>query len=384
MLKNDSLESNKFYLPELDVLRFVAFLWVFITHGMDLSPIDKTTHFWGYHLRVIGVFGVPIFFTLSAFLISSLLLKELDNYGKLDVKSFYIRRILRIWPLYFLVLLLIVILTMINSKFGAVPHGAYLPFLLFSGNWYISLNEWINCYPLNPLWSISVEEQFYILIPLIILWKGKQGLKIFAIAFFIFAYAWIVFFALNPTKSFTGEWTNSFVQFQFFSIGIFLTLIFRNRSFTLSPFLRITLFLLGIVAWLVCTIVFKVRADSPHLSNVPEAIFGWFLMDIGVIAMFLSFYGLLKTNIPNPLIYLGKISYGLYMFHAIFYFLVFVIFKKDLSQLFESLGLLTWKRELSILMAFLATAATASLTYFFFEKPFLKLKQKFTHIKSRL
>lgn len=53
--------SKNYYLPELDALRFIAFLWVFITHGIDLSPISKTTDFWGYHLRVIGVFGVPFF-----------------------------------------------------------------------------------------------------------------------------------------------------------------------------------------------------------------------------------------------------------------------------------------------------------------------------------
>ena len=376
--------KEKFYLPELDALRFIAFMWVFITHSMDLSPIDKNVDYWGYHLRVIGVFGVPIFFTLSAFLICSLLLKEIENYGKLDVKSFYMRRALRIWPLYFLVFFGIAILTQVDSSFGKLPSGAYLPFMFFGGNWYISINEWINSYPINPLWSISVEEQFYILIPLVMMWWGKKGLKIASILFFVVAYLWIIYFGLHPTKGFTGEWTNSFVQFQFFSIGIFLAIFLQKRQFKTSVIIRLALFLLGIVFWLVSTIVFKVRADSPHISTAVEAVLGWLCIGLGVVLMFFSFYGINHRYIPKPLIYLGRISFGFYMFHAIFYLLVFVTFKSEIVQALTYLNLLSWKREISIAIGFTCTFITASLSYRYFERPFLLLKKKFTKVESRM
>ena len=88
---------HRFYLPELDTLRFFAFLAVFICHaghavGKDLPIV------------VSGSFGVDLFFALSAFLISELLLREKETCGTINVRAFWVRRILRIWPLYFCML----------------------------------------------------------------------------------------------------------------------------------------------------------------------------------------------------------------------------------------------------------------------------------------
>ena len=101
---------KRYYRPELDVLRFIAFLIVFIVHRMDFIPIDPAQHYWLYNICLLGNFGVPVFFLLSAFLITELLFRESDETGKIQVKSFYIRRILRIWPLYFLVFFGLVLL----------------------------------------------------------------------------------------------------------------------------------------------------------------------------------------------------------------------------------------------------------------------------------
>ncbi len=95
------MKAERYYKPELDILRLCAFLFVFFTHRMDLAPVDPVKYYWGYHVSLVGVFGVPLFFFLSAFLITELLSREHDQFGKISIKSFYIRRILRIWPLYF-------------------------------------------------------------------------------------------------------------------------------------------------------------------------------------------------------------------------------------------------------------------------------------------
>src|SRR5580658_4566258 len=98
---------SSFYRPELDVLRFFAFLAVFlfhfnhpaefyVQHGIPRAIAVGATSF-----VEAGVFGVDLFFVLSAYLITELLLREKDLCGSLDVKGFYLRRILRIWPLYF-------------------------------------------------------------------------------------------------------------------------------------------------------------------------------------------------------------------------------------------------------------------------------------------
>ena len=105
----------RFYRPELDGLRFYAFLGVFVCHALP----NEAKFYSGMHLPMpwlwaavvrSGAAGVDLFFVLSAFLITSLLLRERQETGKISLRLFYIRRILRIWPLYFLVVVLGVML----------------------------------------------------------------------------------------------------------------------------------------------------------------------------------------------------------------------------------------------------------------------------------
>ncbi|WP_395407295.1 acyltransferase family protein [Pseudoduganella sp. UC29_106] len=163
-LQTSQNTAARFYRPELDVLRFIAFMFVFVTHRNDLAPIDRAAHPWLDAISQIGVFGVPVFFFLSAFLITELLERERRMTGGINVRAFYARRILRIWPLYFLVFFGLVFLGIFLPGAGANSLTKWLFFMLFAGNWYITFNGWIE-YPVNPMWSLSVEEQFYILIP---------------------------------------------------------------------------------------------------------------------------------------------------------------------------------------------------------------------------
>lgn len=375
---------TRYYKPELDVLRFFAFLFVFFVHRLDLAPIDSNEYYWGYRLSLIGNYGVPLFFFLSAFLITELLTREQEQFGKINVKSFYIRRILRIWPLYFTFFFGMVLLTSTTSYFGTkIPPGAQAAFTLFSGNWYITFNEW-QSYCINPLWSVSVEEQLYILLPLIIFFMGKRGLKIFSILAIVVAYGTIIYYASKPTTDFSGQWTNSFVQFQFFASGILLSVYLKGSQPKWHAISRCILFVAGIVCWLIASIVCEINADAPHLSTIPQSIIGWLLILAGVMLMFLSLYeASAKYTMPSALAYLGRISYGLYVFHITVYWIVYNIFKDELATLSESIGLLEWKNWVGFVIVFIVTVTIAMLSYQFFEKPFLRLKRKFTFIPSR-
>lgn len=101
---------DRYYRPELVVLRFIAFTMVFVVHRMDYIPIDPAQNYWLYKICLLGDLGVPVFFLLSAFLITELLFRENDETGRIQFKAFYMRRILRIWPLYFLVFFGLVLL----------------------------------------------------------------------------------------------------------------------------------------------------------------------------------------------------------------------------------------------------------------------------------
>jgi peptidoglycan/LPS O-acetylase OafA/YrhL len=377
------MTATRYYKPELDLLRFCAFLFVFFTHRLDLAPIDEAQYYWGHHISLVGVFGVPLFFFLSAFLITELLTKEQDQFGNINVRSFYIRRILRIWPLYFTFFFGMVLVTHFTDKFGYISPGTQLAFTGFSGNWYITFNNWLPSYPINPLWSISVEEQLYILLPLVVFYAGKRGLKIFSLLALLLAYAAIIYYALKPTKGFSGQWTNSFVHFQFFAAGILFSVYLKGwqPKWRLVP--RIVVFVTGLVCWLVASIVCEIHADAPHLSTILQSVCGWLLILAGVLLFFLSLYGTPSEYMPAALVYLGRISYGMYVFHITMFWLVYQIFKEELGAFSKMIGLYEWRYNVGFIIAFLATVIISLLSYRFFEKPFLQLKRRFTFIPSR-
>lgn len=374
---------TRYYKPELDILRLCAFLFVFFVHRLDLAPIDSKQHYWGYHLSLIGNYGVPLFFFLSAFLITELLTQEQAAFGKINIKAFYIRRMLRIWPLYFTFFFLMVLLTSTTPYFGGqIPVGTQVAFTFFSGNWYITFNGW-QSYCINPLWSVSVEEQLYILLPLIIFFTGKRGLKIFSFLTIGLAYATIIYYASRPTTGFSGQWTNSFVQFQFFAAGILLSVYLNGKQPQWHMITRVLLFLLGIGCWLIASIACEINADAPHLATIPQSVTGWLLILAGVILMFFSLFGAPEKHMPTPLAYLGRISYGMYVFHITIYWTIYKTFQNELTTLSEKLGLAEWKNEVGFLLAFIITVSLAALSYTYFEKPFLQLKNRFTLIPSR-
>jgi peptidoglycan/LPS O-acetylase OafA/YrhL len=165
--------TARFYHPELDALRFFAFLMVFLHHAFPHQP-----EFWTKlgvpsvlatalaGIGATGAFGVSLFFVLSAYLITELLLREKEQVGSLDVKSFYVRRILRIWPLYFFFLALAVALQWVVPG-QHMGWRAGLAFSALAGNWYIVFIGFPSSV-IFPLWSVSIEEQFYLTWPLVV------------------------------------------------------------------------------------------------------------------------------------------------------------------------------------------------------------------------
>jgi peptidoglycan/LPS O-acetylase OafA/YrhL len=377
-----STPPSRYYRPELDVLRFFAFMFVFITHRNDLAPIDPAAHPWFYAFTMTGVYGVPVFFLLSAFLITELLERERELTGRINARAFYIRRILRIWPLYFLIFFGLVLFNLFVPGAGADSPAKWLSFMLFSGNWYITFNGWIE-YPVNPMWSLSVEEQFYIAIPFLAM-LGRRPLIGVNIAVLLVAYCVIVHYARGfpPGGGFSGQWTNSFVQFQFFAGGMLLALFLRGWQPDWHIAIRIGLFAFAVGLWLVAFTVFGIKADWPS-STVLQSLAGWPLVLAGAALMLVSLLGAPRRFLPRPLIYLGRISYGLYMIHIFFFWLVYDKFRPWLTQVTESAGIAGWRDNIGQLVAFAATVFFASLLYRFYETPFLRLKRRFTFVPSR-
>jgi peptidoglycan/LPS O-acetylase OafA/YrhL len=366
-----------YYRPELDALRFFAFLLTFFWHRMAHVPTDPADDLWAWRLGTIGAFGLPVFFLLSAFLLTELLLRERDRTGRVQIRAFYIRRILRIWPLYFAAFYFLVVLNFFVPGVGTGDPLAWLAFSLFAGNWYVTFKGWIAA-PIDPLWSISVEEQFYLLIPVLVEIGGRHLLIVIAALLLLGSYLTIGIYALDRPPGDQGEWTNSFFQFQFFAAGVLLAVILRGRLPQMSWVLRTAAFVVGVVFWLVAVSKFEVRSWDPR-PTLSGAFIGWALVLFGTISFFVGALGISKERVPGWLAYLGRISFGLYVVHSLLFVLVF-------DKLRPSMGVdvITWYVDIVGTTVVLGVSiAFAHLSFKYFERPILRHKAAFTYVKAR-
>jgi peptidoglycan/LPS O-acetylase OafA/YrhL len=217
----------RFYRPELDLLRFIAFLLVFLHHtlprGQDACAdrLLKQLAPAAYASVSACGFGLSIFFTLSAFLICELLLREREASGVIHIRRFYLRRILRIWPLYYFALALGLAVTVLQGS-AAVYATKFGWFSIFLGAWISAVEGPINN-PAVALWSISVEEQFYLVAPWILRFFNRKLLYGFCAAILLSANI-CLFFLGKASVTDQHIWFNSFVQFENFAGGVLLCL----------------------------------------------------------------------------------------------------------------------------------------------------------------
>jgi peptidoglycan/LPS O-acetylase OafA/YrhL len=361
--------QSRFYRPELDVLRFLAFTMVFIDHALPFDGMF-TDRRWLGSVRYAGGFGVCLFFMLSSFLITDLLEREHEATGDIHLKAFYVRRVLRIWPLYF-AFLFFDFFVQLSRHNGHFPVGKLLAFLLIAGNWYVSRFE-VPLTLSSPLWSISVEEQFYLVWPPYRKYVGRLGSIVFAVVTLVLSYVVLAYLCHVQARNF---WTNSFLQFQFFSTGALLSFALRGRAPGFSTGARLAFFAGGIAMLLSSPQFLLTRGLT--FSNFGG---GFLLVNAGCILIFLSFLGESRIGKWRFLTYLGRISYSLYVFHW-----MFVVAAVHVGRAVASRGLLPplAARGIMMVVAFAVAIVIASISYHSFEAPILRYKRRFEVVRSR-
>ncbi|MFI5105494.1 MAG: acyltransferase family protein, partial [Terriglobales bacterium] len=309
--------AERFYRPELDVLRFFAFLGVFIFHAaprtMDFYAAAGAPRWLGNLLISTfgaGAYGVDLFFALSAYLITSLLLRERAATGALDLRGFYVRRILRIWPLYLAFVAFAAVMAI------AVP-GQHLPlryvagYCLLAGNWVYVFYGLPASFAI-PLWTVSIEEQFYLAWPLALRKATEQTMTAIAVGLLVAASAWRVWLAVSTAPVEAMEY-NTFTRLDPIALGILIAL-FGHRLPQFSRRQRIAFLCGGIATW-IATYAFSVSSSPPKFSTWRLAL-GHPLTALASVAILLSAMGSQHPFLRNKvLLYLGKISYGLYVLH---------------------------------------------------------------------
>ena len=367
--------AERYYQPELDALRFFAFFGVFVFHAAPryLEFYDAAgAPRWLSNLLIsifgAGAFGVDLFFALSAYLITNLLLREREKTGVLDVRGFYLRRILRIWPLYFTFIAFAAIVGVLLPQQHLSMHYV-VSYYLLAGNWSYVLWGLPASFAI-PLWTISIEEQFYLAWPLALRKASVRAMAWMAVGVLVVANVWRGYLAVTGASTDAMEYT-TFTRLDPIAWGILLAL-FGHKLSQFSRAARIALLCAGSSAC-VAEYGLVVLLNPPKVSNWKLAL-SHPVTGLASAVVLLAVLGSQNAFLRQSwLLYLGKISYGLYVIHEFAHFCAKMIHPASTPlQVVEqsAIGL--------ALTIFLAAAS-----YRWLESPFLRLKERFAHVQSR-
>jgi peptidoglycan/LPS O-acetylase OafA/YrhL len=363
-----------FYRPELDALRFFAFFGVFLFHftrPADLYVQHGIPRWIATSATALiqgGVFGVDLFFVLSAYLITELLLREKNEFGTLDVRAFYMRRMLRIWPLYFFYIGLALV-PVFNPNH--VFNWRYaLAFLLLAGNWSIIAYGWPIHSIIGALWTVSIEEQFYLLWPPLVRKLSRNHIAVAAIGMLVVSNVTrVVMIAIHGGMN--SVWCNTLARLDPIAAGVLVAVVLRGTIPSFGLGARLAMLCCGIVPLALVANFWQIH-QPVRLEWIPT-MFGFPVVTVSCTIILLAVLGI-AVRPPRSLLYLGKISYGLYVYHA----LGNVLSNKliPVHQSFAEFAL-----RPTVALGF--TLVLAATSYAVLEKPFLKLKKRFAHIDSR-
>lgn len=366
-------------------MRFFGFLFVFIMHikiyfkeelsGDSSSYLDHTLTFG-------GVFGIELFFTISAFLITALAIREIEYHGSFKLLDFYKRRALRVLPLYAVILLIIYVgipksveFLDLNYYFKFPP---IFPFLTFNSNFFFYANGADYFTGLVILWTIAIEIQFYVIWGFVINLM-KKNLKPICYALIagglLYRLSSGLFTELEIFKSFHSYY-NTLYYLSDFGIGALVAVHVREnkdlvdyiKSFDKS-FIKYLYF--GFAAYFVAAGMFygNIILSATNALIVPG------FVGFMIIEQTFSSSSAFKLRNLKIITYLGKISYGSYMFHI----LVIDLF---------IFGIAVWQHDLVGFTKFMMPITTliitiiiAHLSYKYFEKPFLRFRREFKRIR---
>jgi len=315
-----------------------------------------------------GAYGVDLFFALSAYLITTLMLRERVATGSLDLRGFYTRRILRIWPVY-LTFVAFAALVPFLTPAQKLPLHYVAGFTLLAGNWMYVFYGLPASFA-TPLWTVSIEEQFYLTWPLALRRASLRGMVGLALCLLIIANVWRVALAASGAAMQSMEY-NTFTRLDPIALGILIALV-GNKLPQFTRWQRTALVLAGLGSWIA---VYAFTASShPDNANPWRLALGHPLTALASVAILLSVLGSQHPFLKNrQLLYLGKISYGLYVVHEFAHFCA--------SRLIPASTPLTVLAQSGVSLVF--TILLASASYRWLESPFLKLKERFSHVHSR-
>lgn len=379
-MKNTNSSSSKVYFKNLNAIRCIAAFLVVIHHIEQFKDVFHLPNSWSNPVvESIGRLGVILFFVLSGFLISYLLFKEKEVTNTISIKDFYFRRILRIWPLYFLIIFASLFLLPNLSFFTLEGFGKdevwnslfykIIMFVFFLPN--LVLNVYGAIPYASQTWSIGAEEQFYLVWPgLNKKFNNKWALMFGVIVFYILVKFFIQFLPSQIKEVFKGFWLSTPIDCMAIG-GLFALVIYDNSSVVLR--IRKILFskITQIIVFIITSVFILINFHLPFLDKyfhfeLYAILFGILISNFAANENRIFS---LENKVSN---YLGKISYGMYMYHPII-----IVLCIKIGIIFNLLN-----NFVLYPIIFLLVIMISSFSYEFYEKRFINKKAKYSKIIS--
>jgi peptidoglycan/LPS O-acetylase OafA/YrhL len=350
--------NKKQHLPALDGVRGFAVLLVILFHFFGIG---------------FGWLGVDLFFVLSGFLITGILIDS--KHKQHFFRNFYIRRTLRIFPLYYFALIVFFIL--INAGITELKDPSFFSknsvwYFLYIQNWLYAFQGWPRDPVMNHFWSLAIEEQFYLFWPLVVFFIPSRKLLIACISLILLS------ILLRYVTCYAGAVTNpvqfviTFCRLDGLAIGAIIAVLIRShplRLITACKWIFIITVPLIIILYLLAG---TIKYDNYYFQTLGFTIFDLFWGGV-LISCFLPEFKFSRNFFSmNWLTVLGKYSYGIYVYHWMIYQLCWPFYRSYAGN-----AVIADVRYQYGFLCLVATLIISFLSYRFMELPILRLKERF-------
>jgi peptidoglycan/LPS O-acetylase OafA/YrhL len=307
-----------------------------------------------------------------------LLLQEKSKNNNINITKFYLRRIFRIWPLYYLIIIISFFLIPFLSSYSVFSINlGFESFINDSKNYtFKNLFLFISFLPqfasivigASQTWSIGLEEQFYLIVPLVVKFLNRKNL-LYSIVLCMLLYS-IQFFEIDSLKNLNSITQNfikflEYFNFMYLCIGVFGGYLYFYHSKEITKYTKSKYLYFTVILMLLCLTFFKIF-DTKFNNLIVGFLF--------LILLYFTINSLNSGVFRNAFLnYIGKISYGIYMYHVFVIFLVFPFAKKY----FIENKIASFEMNLIVyFFCYFLTILFSFISYEFFESKFVNFKDK--------
>jgi len=347
------------YIPALDGLRALSILLVFAGHI-------------GLGNFVPGGLGVTTFFFISGFIITNLLITEYNKSGTIRLKLFYIRRLLRLYPALLLMLLLTTVFVLYLEH--SLPWKELIAALFYFENYYFVSGYTHLTFYYKILWSLAVEEHFYLVFPFLLLALARK-INVFFMAtvtlvvIALLTRVYISYHYHANEYAFVQTYVLTHCRFDSILYGCLLSIIIHSRKG--SHFLKVSTSLVTFIAGILLLLFTLIYKDEFFRQTFRYSLQGIALLTIVTSILFNNRYHYLNQLLSTrPLVYIGKLSYSIYLFHFLADMIAEEYTKND--------------PLLKVMMITGITIVLSLCSYHLVEVPILKVRRNFgSHVSAK-